>query len=359
MKIQAPFFAFLVTLVFVAPSLGQQFTIELDVNGQRIEGTPLAWSNRSVELLSRDGQVWSFHPSKASNYRRTADGFSSYSQNEMRSQLFREFGSGFKISGTAHYLVVHPPGTGNHWSSRFEQLYRSFIHYFTARGLQPARPQFPLVAVVFPDEARFLQHARTQKVTLPPDTLGYYSQLSNRILLYDVTAGKAADDPTWHLNAETIIHEAAHQTAFNTGIHSRYAPPPRWVAEGLGTLFESKGVWNSTQYRHQSDRINRYQLDAFRRYAARWPKGSLSQLIASDRMFQTNPDAAYAASWALTFFLAETRPQQYLQYLRSTASRRQFTAHRSPEMLREFTDVFGTDVAMLEAQFLRYMSTFK
>ncbi len=63
--------------------------------------------------------------------------------------------------------------------------------------------------------------------------LGYYSSRSNRITLYDV-GGTAAGSAAWHQNADTIIHEATHQTAYNTGVHRRFAQTPKWVVEGLG-----------------------------------------------------------------------------------------------------------------------------
>ena len=42
-----------------------------------------------------------------------------------------------------------------------------------------------------------------------------------------------------------------------------------------------------------------------------------------------------------------------------TASQPDFTNYRSPQRLRDFTLVFGNDLAMLEARFLRYISKLK
>ena len=109
----------------------------------------------------------------------------------------------------------------------------------------------------------------------------------------------------WEQNASTIIHEATHQTAFNTGVHSRFGTPPRWVAEGLGTLYEARGFWNSRSYTQQSDRLNTGRLAQFREFiAAGRPAGAFVDMISSDRIFQRNPAAAYAEAWALSFYLA-------------------------------------------------------
>lgn len=349
--------AILIILLVCSPAHAQKFTIALELQGRQVEGTPLAWTDSDVTLLQRDGALLNFSPAHVRNFRKTANGFQSYSQGELRGQLAGEFGSEFEVSGTGHYLVVHPAGQRDQWAGRFEQLYRSFTHYFTARGFRPAEPQFPFVAVVFPDEPALLRYARQTEDCLQPNTLGYYSPTSNRIMLYDTTQGSSADDVEWQINAETIIHEAAHQSAFNTSIHNRFAPPPRWVIEGLGTMFEARGVWNSRRHSSLADRINRDCLADFQQYAAtRRPKGSLAQTVSSDRFLQLMPADAYAEAWALTFFLAETRPAQYIQFLRKTAARPSFTTYRSADMLRDFSASFGADLSMLETHFLRYMS---
>ena len=310
--------------------------------------------------MTRDGFLLEFSPDAAKNFEKTETGFRSYSQGEMRAALIREFGRQFEVSGTGHYLVVHPAGQRNKWAPRFEELYRSFVHYFSARTFQLDAPQFPLVAVVFPTELKFQRHLHHSGARRRGRTLGFYSPTTNRILLYDSSQGKPADDASWHVNAETIIHEAAHQSAFNTGVHSRYTMPPRWVVEGLGTMFEAPGVWNSRQYRRREDRINRGQLAAFKRYvAAGRPRGLLAQFVSTDRAYDANVEAFYAEAWALSFFLVETRPRQYIEYLQRTASQPRFTVYRAPQRLRDFTQVFGTDLIMLEARFLRFVAKLK
>jgi hypothetical protein len=181
--------------------------------------------------------------------------------------------------------------------------------------------------------------------------------MTNRILLYDLTAGRGEDERNWQVNAKTIIHEAAHQSAFNTGVHSRYAMPPRWVAEGLGTMFEARGVWDSRNHPSQHDRVNKYRMLAFKRYtASRRQKGALPPFVSSDRGFYSDADGAYAEAWALTFFLVETRPRQYMQYLQRTASLPNFSVYRSPERLQDFTEIFGSDFELLESHYVRFMN---
>lgn len=346
----------LCTMISPAPAWGQRLLVELEVDGQRVEGSPVAWTSRDVLLLGRDGRLFDFAPGEVKKFRKLSTPFASATAREMRGDLSAEFGSRFDISGTGHYLVVHPKGQRDRWARRFEDLYRSFVQYYTARGFRVQRLDFPLVAVVFHDKGAFLKYARATGANLTSGTLGYYSPSSNRILIYDVTAGRDTNDQGWYVNAETIIHEAAHQSAFNTGIHSRYAMPPRWIVEGLGTSFEAPGVWNQHQHRSRRDRINQEQLANFRSLQAKRRKGYLAEFISTDRTFNSNPLAAYAEAWSLTFFLIETRPREYFELLKRTASLPAFEPYRAPDRLRDFSEVFGTDLEMLEAHFLRFMN---
>lgn len=329
--------------------------IELELDGQPLVGTPLDWSPGTVYLLSRDGWLWEFRPGEAANFRKSDQSFASIGVPELRSQLGREFGRDFDVTATGHYVVVHPAGQRDKWGRRFEELYRSFVHYFAVRGFDLQPPEFPLVAIVFRNQNDFYRYAAREGTAIGPGVLGYYSPKSNRVALFDQSGGRD-DDATWAENAATIIHEATHQTAFNTGIHSRFAEQPRWVVEGLGTMFEAPGVWDSARHRQRSDRINHGRLTDFRSYVAGGrPGGSLKSFIASDRPFAINPIAAYAEAWALCYWLVETRPRQFAEYLSRVADREPFESYDPAERVEDFAAVFGDDFNMLDAQFVRWI----
>ena len=352
--------AILAVLVWVNPARADrpaaELMVELTLGGRRIEGMPLAWDSQWVHLLGRDGQLWEFDPKEASDFRKTSDRFRGYSISRLRATLLRELGQGFEVSGTGHYLVAHPSGKRSQWARRFEDLYRSLVHYFSVRGFSPQEPAFPLIGIVCKNRQDFFRYAAVAGAAASPGLLGYYSPRTNRIVLYDVGSGHA-DASQWQQNAATVIHEATHQTAFNTGIHSRYTATPVWVVEGLATLFEAPGVYNSRVYTQQSDRINRDRLRQFKALVVpRHRPEVLSGMIASDRLFRTNPAAAYAEAWALTFYLVETQAGKYTEYLVCTARRPPFRQYTAAERTADFTAVFGDDFRMLQARFLRFMA---
>src|SRR5262245_24175338 len=121
-------------LVFCTAIEATEPVLEIQLNGQRLEGTPLQWSSDEVLFMGRDGQLWRFPPTAAKQPRKLAGTFHAYSANEMRGMLKAEFGKAFEVTGTGHYLVVHPVGERDQWGQRFEELYRDFLHYFQVRG---------------------------------------------------------------------------------------------------------------------------------------------------------------------------------------------------------------------------------
>jgi hypothetical protein len=325
---------------------------------QTVIGRPVHWddSEQRLTVLGNDGALWSFDAQTAQTSQKLTIPFRSLTQAEMRSSLIAEFGDRFEVTATGSYLVVHPRGEQAAWAQRFDTLYRQMQRYFSVRGITVHPPLFPLVAVVFPTQQEFMQYAQESGIPVSSAVLGFYSLETNRIILFDVTAGGRVQQD-WRVNAETIVHEAAHQTAFNVGIHNRFTPPPRWICEGLGTLFEAPGVYDSLSHPNLRDRINTQQLEIYRKRVSQGlPPGVLKALVASDKPYRYAPDTAYAISWAATFMFAETQPQDLARYLQGTAARPPFSTPTPVERLQDFERAFGNDYQMLEARIQRFMN---
>lgn len=339
------------TLFAAEPS---RWTLSMKVDGRYLEGTPLSWDDENVFLLSREGRLYDFKPSEAKDPRKSSPNFTGYSAAEMRDRLTKELGKSFEVTHTGHYLVAHPRGK-KEWAPRFEEMYRQFVHYFTVRGFALKEPEFPLVAIIWPTQEDFLRYAASEGSNMGPGYLGYYSARSNRVTLYDQQSGGGASSA----NIDTVIHEVTHQTAYNTGVHRRFAATPRWVVEGLGTMFEPQGVWNARKFPKQEDRINRGRLADFQARRSKRPAGLIAELIASDRLFESDPSTAYAEAWALSFYLGEKVQRKYADYLALTAKKPMFRDYPAAERLKDFTSVFGTDLKLLETQYLRFMDELK
>jgi len=331
------------------------FMMRATIGGRELEGQPLTWTKSQMVLLGRDGMLYEFPPEAAKNAKRTAAAYAGYSSSEMEALVRQEFDRTFQVSTTAHFVVVHPRGQWDQWGDRLESLYRSFTHYMAVRGFVTRDPRTPLVAVVFRNQADYYAHAAAGGVTLQPGTLGHYDPANNRIFLYDV----GVSDKDWAINAETIIHEATHQTAYNVGVHSRFAEQPRWAVEGLAMMFEGRGVWDGAANRTRADRINAYRLAYFRMTAGERTAGWLTRLVANDDGFEFAALVSYAEAWMLTFYLCETRPQQYTAYLAKVGARAPFSKYSAEQRLADFRTYFGKDLDLLAAQLDRFVTDLK
>ena len=78
-------------------------------------------------------------------------------------------------------------------------------------------------------------------------------------------------------------------------------------------------------------------------------------MLTSADAFRTDPEGAYAQAWALSFYLSETQPRLYAEYLKRTAERPMFSDYPAGERIADFQAVFGNDLKMFETKFLRYM----
>ena len=348
----------LILSLSVAPTLQQQAAAEelicVSVGTKRYIGDPLFMSQSQILLLLRDGRLRELPGTSEAQVQRVGDRFEPYTHQQVRSRLSREFGSNFEISVTRDYVVVHPVGEGHRWTVQFEELYANFVHYFAVRGWEPAEPKVPLVAIVLHDRREFLDYAESRKDSIDPSVIGYYSSHSNRIALYDAGSQATAE------NLSTIYHEAAHQTAFNIGVHHRFTPPPRWAAEGLGTLFETPAVWSANTYATRDGRINQRMLREFQRQVGNQAdRIDLARLIESDDWFSTDPSGAYARAWAVSYYLSETRPYQYVEYLKRTAAKQPFQRVSSEERWADWNAVFSDDLRSLEMHILQHLGQFQ
>lgn len=377
-----------------AGSAAEPALLELKVGKQVFFGKTLAHDSDSAWLLERDGQLRLIELKDVTSFRKVGSRFSRLDTSAIRDSLRRELGQGLEIAGSGHYLVAAAPGRVNQFAQIFEDVYRAFHIYFTARGFSLREPEFPMVAIVFPGQADFARYAKAEGVTVNRGFRGYYLCTSNRTALYDSsTAGRAGADSALPFGLAgmdddqrrfplrqghllhpagrvfgsieaglegTMIHEATHQVAFNTGLHSRIGWNPKWVSEGLATLFEAPGIRNGSGQGGLSTRLNRERYVWHGNYRqARRKSDSLRAFVASDALFESGVLDAYSEAWALTFFLVETRSRQYSDYLRRIAARPPLEEYTSAQRVEDFQSAFGDDLKLLDAAFLRFVDGLK
>jgi len=157
----------------------------------------------------------------------------------------------------------------------------------------------------------------------------------------------------------TIVHETTHQVAFNTGLHSRIGQTPKWVIEGLATMFEAPGIRDSQKNTSPKSRINRSRFVWFGNYMqSRRKPHSLVDFVATDDLYSSATLDAYSEGWALTFYLAETRHASYGRFLKSIVQRNPLKPYTGSERVADFRRAFG-DTKTLEADYLRFFEKLK
>ncbi|MEM7785632.1 MAG: DUF1570 domain-containing protein [Planctomycetota bacterium] len=335
-----------------------EMTIKLTYKSKEYFGRPLAWDGKDLMLLRTDGQISTLPAKNESDFQKIKTGFDPLSAQKLRNQLQKEYGSKYQVSVTQNFVVVHPPGSYTVWAQPFEELYSRFRAYFSTRGLRLKSPEFPMVAIVLRTRREFDRFLVAYH-KYDSNILGYYNPQSNRIITYNQSNSRSTGK-NWFFNSSTIIHEATHQTAFNVGLHSRFTPVPRWISEGLAMLFEAPGINNSHYHSRQSDRINRGRLLEIKHFYQKGKiRGKLANLIINDDLFRSEPEVAYAMSWALTFYLHEKKPQAYLRFLAADGARQDFATFTSKQRATAFAKAFGSDIRSLEARMAEFYSKLK
>jgi hypothetical protein len=326
-------------------------------------------------LLGRDGTLWSIEPKELISELQDDEPFEPLSPDELSVQLLGELPEGFEVYTTKHYLICHNTSRAYAaWcGALYERLYGAFTNYWTRKGMKLHEAEFPLVAIVFNSRPAYVKFTSTELGESAGSIVGYYSLRTNRITMYDLTGleslrgandrrGSAAQinrvlsQPAAEQVVATIVHEATHQIAFNSGLQTRFADIPLWVSEGLAVYFETPDLQSARGWRGIGS-VNGSRLAKFREFRASRGPQSLESLIADDARLRDARTAldAYAEAWALNHYLLQKRPREYLAYLQTLAAKRPLLWDAPEARLREFRDAFGDDLDELDADFLRHV----
>jgi hypothetical protein len=415
-------FAAAITAAFApCSSASAQPMVELRLGDSAVEGRIVERGQGWCTLYDRAGGMHTIDLDKVTRFKKVSSTFSPHSFQTLRTDLLKEFGSDSEVATTRHYVVCAPQGRAKTYCDVFEKTWRRFHMYFAIRGFKMNDPEFPMIAIVLKDRKSFLEYAKREKAKVDSSILGYYWSTHNRVIMFEDQKSQAAafeqnaateerllasavrngdalgtfssqsrlEDDAWdwafvgqdsgHLldhqhgldgvatragiNSdlrETMIHEATHQLGYNLGLHNRTGRNPKWVVEGLATVFETPGMEKYAMDRDVTKRMNPGWHYGFKKFIKEGrPEGFLETFIRDDKPFSTQMGNAYAQAWALSFWLIETRPREYAKFLQKMASP-EVTRQLTPESrVKLFTESFGENLILLDAEMLRYYERIK
>lgn len=351
-------------------------TTQVDDREEIVSGRVMVTAEDGGLLVQTpDGTLVSIEPKNIVSRREDAEPFRQMGRDELARHMLAELPSGFEAHSTSHYLICHNTSReyANWCGALFERLYKAFTNFWSRKGIKLHEPEFPLVAVIFNSRESYTKFSESELGKFSDEMIGYYSFRTNRVTMYDLTGIETLRAPgdrrstSAQINlilsrpeaervVATIIHEATHQIAFNSGLQTRFADIPLWMSEGIAVYFEAPDLSSAKGWRNVGG-VNEIRLERFREYLGRRSSTSLKSLIADDKRFRNGETAldAYAEAWALNYYLIRHRPRQYVAYLKMLAEKPPLVWDDPQERLREFQAAFGENLGALDADFLRQM----
>jgi hypothetical protein len=294
---------------------------------------------------------------------------------DLKTALQEEYGSHFKVVESKQYLIVHncSADAAKEAGRLLNRAHTIFANYFqTHGGFRLKKPKQPLVAVMFQSRNEYVQRMTP---TLGPDaanTSGVYSPKSNRIYLFNHFGGAPfagglpanktnKPGPRFVFNSTgaleqnimTVVHEAVHQAAFNTGFHNRSAADlPLWFLEGMAMFFETPDLEADNGWKGGRT-VSRERAPHFLGMRGRLRPGFLEELVANDELLRDPRTAldGYAIAWAVTFFLLKTEKANYMEYARLVNARPPLASYGRADRLADFERAFKRPPRDVEREF--------
>lgn len=280
-------------------------------------------------------------------------------------RIVTELPEGFSFLVTEHYVVCHDtPRPYAEWcGALFERLHVAFLAHWKKAGMAVETPTAPLVVVIFAERERYETFVAADLGPAKGRVAGYYDVRCNRVTTFDLTRSESlATLPATSATraglqilarpeaaglVSTLVHEASHQMAFNCGMHRRLAPVPVWAAEGMATYCERS--WKE---------IGEINKPLFDRFMTDRGEGDFERIVIDDTAFRDveRMPMAYARAWALTAFLARSRPDEYAAYMARLAAKRPLSADGPEQRRRDFVAAFGVEPGDLEEEAAEFLA---
>lgn len=319
-------------------------------------------------LQERNGRLHQIPARRVLSREDTWERFVPMTSAELAEDLVRQVPAGFEITETEHYVVCSnsAPEYVEFCGKLLEVVFDQYFSFMAELKVEVTEPSLRLPIVIFADSSEFQTFSARQHPEISfADTPGYYSVTENQTLLLDLTGDRSirsaatirkrlANKP---LQVATVVHEAVHQLAFNSGLQVRMADNPLWLSEGLAMYFETTSSRSSLLWNRPGLVNPRHQPAFMKLVEANQVSGGMNTLIESDSAFLNAAEmsAAYARAWALIHYLVREEKSGMQKFLHNIQQRKPMVGLTSEERAQEFLTAFGKLPDEMEQELVSYI----
>jgi hypothetical protein len=347
-----------------------EFTIRSETGDQsEVTGQILVQAQDGGVLLEeRNGRIRQITPAMIVSRTESEQSFSRLTADELAADLLSQVPAGFQIVQTDHYVICSNSSDeyAEFAGKLLEKVFEEYFSFMKQQDIAVVVPAFKLPIIILQSQSDLQEFAaRQHPETSFEDTPGYYSIRENQTLLLDLTQDRSIRSATairkrlaerpWQV--ATMVHEAVHQLAFNSGLQVRMADNPVWFSEGLALYFEpivprALSLWTRPGI------VNGRHHPVFMRAAESGkPEITFVDLLQSDKPFvdEQRVAVAYAESWGLTMYLFRQQ-RDGMKMFATTLSQRKPLQKVSPEQrIQEFQTAFGKSPDQMEAEVVSFV----
>jgi hypothetical protein len=339
----------------VLPAHGRNVTT-LDADGRLVVARLHVGIGDAAVVMLPDGQL---AVRKRGEFSYTDRQFEPLGRDALARRLTATEFKGFNVKQTKRYIYFYQ-SSETFWfgtQSILESMFKGVMAHAKTCGIEVHEPEFPLVVVLFANQAEFQKFRR-----MPPEVTAYYHPLSNRVFLHEpVELSELSRDLALSQAISTVAHEGAHQILQNIGVQQRLAGWPMWINEGLAEYFAPTSVGKNLTWKG-AGRINDLRMFELQRYLEsrdkERPDGRMiEQTVAASKL----TSAGYASAWGLTHFLIKNHKPQFSKFLREMSKVGPLEGNIAPggdpvlANLKQFGAYFGDNLASLETQLIAYL----
>ena len=310
-----------------------------------------------------DGRIWMIQPDEIKSKSSNSKPFKGLDANKLGQSIIAglpKSAGTFRSIKSKDLLVVYntSPAYASWVKSIYLRLNVAFKNFWKNKGVELGKPDVPLSVIIFKSKSEFDAYAKATLGSVQGNALAYYNVQSNQVVMYDLTGiakfgGRRAAtssqlnsilrQPGAEAMVATIVHEAVHQIAYNSGLQKRFGPYPFWLNEGLAMFFEVPDLKSKRGW-HGIGKINNVRLNQIKLMLRGQQATFFDDILRGDERFR-DPDQllnAYAESWALNFYLIQRQPKNYIAYLKAITEMVPLSEPESDERVALFEKHFGS-----------------